>query len=147
MAVVWFQTHLFSVLCKSSKEEIIAINLLVSTVVCFERRLLTSCPHLRKAFIRNDWWFLILETCTINIFHWCIICLISWSENKWQQGVHRWQSPFTVLWTTCTHPHLKISHIPIFTFCLWNYNCVARFTKQFLPKIAPKGETKRKLHH
>ena len=39
----------------------------------------------------------------------------------------------------------KINPIPICTFCLRNYKCMARFTNHLLPKIIPKkkkeGET------
>ena len=47
---------------------------------------------------------------------------------------------------TLYRSHLKISSIPIFNFCSRNYKCVARFIKQFLPKIAPKGRNKRNFN-
>ena len=53
--------------------------------------------------------------------------------------------PFTVLLTSCTDLHIKISPTPIFTFCLRNYKCMALFTKQFLPNIAPKRRNKDKF--
>ena len=55
-------------------------------------------------------------------------------------------SPFAALWTTCTDPHLKVSHIPIFTLCSRNYKNVACFRNNSCPKSHQKGETKRKLY-
>ena len=40
-------------------------------------------------------------------------------------------------------PHLNVSHIPIFTFCVRNYKCVARFTKQYLAQNRTKREKQR----
>ena len=55
-------------------------------------------------------------------------------------------SKFCSLYSEQVVPTPILKSVPSqFSFCLGNYKCVACFTKQLLPKIAPKGRTKEKI--